>query len=501
MNNRFRNLKWNSLLALCYQVVLMTTGLILPRCFLYYYGSAVNGLITSITQFLSFINICDLGISAVVSSAYYKPLAENDKNQISKIFVYSKKFFKTIGFILAAYIVFLLIAYPTLINHTFDYWFTFTLIAAMGISQLGQYFIGITYQLLLNSDQKSYIQLIINGSTLLGNTVISILLMYFGASIQAVKLTTSLIYLLRPIMMWRYVKKHYTLDPTVSVNSSVITQKKNGIIQHIAYMVYENTDVMVLTVFSTLKNVSVYAVYTLVTNSMKQIITAATTGVQALLGNMVAKKEQEALTRFYKLYHWGIHTVSTLFFTITGFLIVPFVSIYTANITDADYYAPLFAALITFSSYLSSIRNCNYVLIRAAGHYKQTQPAALIEAALNLIISILCVFRFGLVGVAIGTAAATLFFVIYEIIYFSKNIIFLPGKHAVKQFIIDFLTVLISSVIAVPIHVFTGTVISWFLQAVITSVICCCVCLLLQLFFYRGNLAVLKSKVMKKIKR
>ena len=85
---------------------------------------------------------------------------------------------------------------------------------------------------------------------------------------------------------------------TVAVDRSVVPQKSSGIIQHIAYMIYENTDVMVLTVFSTLKNVSVYSVYTLVTNCIKQLITAATTGVQALLGNMLARGERQELRRF-----------------------------------------------------------------------------------------------------------------------------------------------------------------------------------------------------------
>ena len=44
MNTRYRSLKWNSILALVYQVILIVTGLILPRCFLYFYGSEVNGL-------------------------------------------------------------------------------------------------------------------------------------------------------------------------------------------------------------------------------------------------------------------------------------------------------------------------------------------------------------------------------------------------------------------------------------------------------------------------
>lgn len=498
MKNRFTALKLNSELAILYQAVLIITSLILPRCFLYYYGSEVNGLVTSITQFLAFVNICDLGISAVVSSAYYKPLAENDVNKISKIFVYSRKFFRTVGMILFAYIVFLLAFYPTFINTDFEYWFTFTLIAAMGISQLGQYFIGISYQLLLNSDQRSYVQLIVNGSTLILNTVASIILMITGADIRTVKLITSLIYLLRPILMWLYVKKHYTIDFSVTSDSSVVEQKKNGIIQHISYMIYENTDVMVLTFFSTLENVSVYSIYTMVTGSIKRIINSATTGVQALLGNMIANEEGEELFRFYSFYNWGVHTVSTLMFTVTGLLIVPFVSIYTSDINDADYHAPVFAVLITIAYFFSTVRNCDYVLIRAAGHYKQTQNAALAEALLNLIISVVCVFKFGLIGVAIGTAVSTLFFVIYQLVYFSKRIIFLPLKYSAKQIMVDVLTSAVGIAAAINISVFENTVITWLMQAVIVTVLCGAVSVIIQFVFYKNNMLRFTHMLVKK---
>ena len=95
MNERSQKLKYNTTCALAYQVVLVITGLILPRLYLHYYGSAVNGVITSVKQFLAFINICDLGISAIVTSAFYKPLAENDILKTSQILCYSKHFFHT----------------------------------------------------------------------------------------------------------------------------------------------------------------------------------------------------------------------------------------------------------------------------------------------------------------------------------------------------------------------------------------------------------------------
>jgi len=495
MNNRLKVLKWNSILSLCYQVILIATGLVLPRCFLYYYGSEVNGLISSITQFLSFVNICDFGISAVVSSAYYNPLAQKNIHEVSKIFVFSKRYFRIIGVILSGYIICLLVIYPTLINRDFDFWFTFSLIASMGISSLGQYLIGIPYQLLLNSDQKTYVQLIVNGCTLLCNTTASILFMTLGASIQTVKLTTSLIYLLRPIVMRLYVEKHYEIDHHIPVDSTVVPQKKNGIIQHVAYTLYENTDIIVLTFFSTLNNVSIYSVYTLVTNSIRQIITAATAGVQALFGNLIANTEDDELSCFYSFYMWVVHTISSLLFTITGLLIVPFVRIYTSNITDADYYAPVFAVLITFSCYLSSIRNCKYVLIRAAGHYKQTQFAALIEAFLNLTVSIICVHKYGLVGVAIGTAVSTLYFVGFEIMYLSQNIVHMPVRHSLKQICIDFLSALLCIAVSIRINVFADTLWTWIHQAVRVCLVCGSVSLPIEFLFYRKNLIQLRARV------
>lgn len=499
MDSRFKKLKWNSVLGLCYQAVLVITGLILPKFFLNYYGSEVNGLIASITQFLTFINICDLGISAVVSAAYYKPLAEGDSHRISQIFVYSKRFFRIIGIILVIYIGVLLVAYPNLIDNSFDYWFTFALIGAMGLSQLGQYFIGLSYQLLLNSDQRSYVQLITNGATLILNTAVSILLMVLGSSVQLVKLVTSLIYLMRPIIMYLYVSKRYKIDKRVQVDKTVIPQKRHGIVQHIAYMVYENTDVIVLTLFSTLSNVSIYSIYTLVTASIKQIINAATTGVQSLLGNMIARGEKEGLKSFYSFYSWSIHTISTVLFTATGLLIVPFVQLYTAGVTDADYNVPAFAILITIAYFLSSIRNGHYVLIRAAGHFKQTQAAALVEMSLNLVASIVLVFNFGLIGVAIGTIIATLFFVLYEMVYFSKNIVFAGVWATVKQLLID--AVISCAAVAVVCHidVFKGNVFTWILQALIATGICLAISFVAQTIFYKNNIRLIFNKLKRRV--
>ena len=43
------------------QVLTMVSGIIVPRLMLVYYGSEINGLVSSIVQFISYFNIVEVG--------------------------------------------------------------------------------------------------------------------------------------------------------------------------------------------------------------------------------------------------------------------------------------------------------------------------------------------------------------------------------------------------------------------------------------------------------
>lgn len=91
---RERKLAKNTISSLIFQVITIVSGFILPRLILKQYGSSVNGLVNSIAQFLSIISFLELGVGAVVQSTLYKPLAENDNVQVSKILASAEKFLK-----------------------------------------------------------------------------------------------------------------------------------------------------------------------------------------------------------------------------------------------------------------------------------------------------------------------------------------------------------------------------------------------------------------------
>ena len=499
---RAQRLKWNTFSSLLYEITAIVCGFILPRLILSAFGSEINGLVTSIAQFIAVIGFLDLGVGAVVKSSLYKPLANEDETKISQIVVSANRFFKNIARILVVYIIILIIIYPYINNGNFSFVFTGTLIAAISISSFSQYYFGIVNQLLLTADQKGYIQYNAQTITIIVNTIACFVLIKLGASIQIVKLTTSLIYLLRPVYLRWYVDRYYSLNRKITYEKEPIAQKWNGIAQHVAAVVLSNTDTIVLTVFSTLSNVSIYAVYNIVVAGVKQLFTSLTNGIQALLGELWAKEEMENLKKAFSWTEWSLHTSGVFIFGCTASLIVPFVKVYTSGINDANYIVPLFALLLTIANGLHCLRLPYNIMILAVGHYKQTQSSYIIAAILNIVISIIGVEFWGLIGVAIGTVVAMTYQTVWMAWYDSKHLIGRSLKYFAKQMLVN-VAVFASAFVACK-FVLNGDISNfgqWIILAIEAMVIWFAISLLFNCIFYREQVVTLFDNVKRKLVR
>ena len=74
-NGRTKNATLNIAFSLILQLVTFVRGLILPRIIIPIYGSDVNGLISSIAQFLTYISLLEAGVGSIFRTSLYKPLA------------------------------------------------------------------------------------------------------------------------------------------------------------------------------------------------------------------------------------------------------------------------------------------------------------------------------------------------------------------------------------------------------------------------------------------
>lgn len=495
----------SSLMSFCNQFVTIVCGFILPRFFLKYYGSDVNGLVSSITQFLGFISLAELGVGAVVRSALYKPLANKDVDQISRVYLSSEHFFRKLALLLVIYVAVLMVVYPLIAIDSFDYIYSASLILIISISMFFQFFVGMSYKLLISADQLASIILILQCLSMLLKTVFSIILIRLSFSVHAVKFVSSIILIIQPLTLAVFAKHRYKINRKIKLEGEPIKQKWNGLAQHIASVVLNNTDVTVLTLFSTLKNVSVYAIYYMVLSGLKSLVDSFTNGFGALMGDLYARSEIDSLNNTFSKLEWMIHYSTVLIYSIAGLTIIPFVTVYTKGVTDAVYYQPLFAIILLLAQVVCCLRIPSHLLICSAGHFKQTQMSAIIEAFINIVISVITVVKFGLVGVAIGTLSAMIYRTGYYVWYLSKNILVRNSKSFFKILAVDVLCVLCITLVRflIPsLFMMSGTdYFSWFVLAAKSGVVCIVIVTSINIVFYPKYLKGLWDRIMVVYKR
>lgn len=488
--------------SLSLQIIVIISSLIVPKLIISSFGSDVNGLVTSITQFLAYITLLESGIGPVVKAALYKPLATKNKHEIVNILKSTEKFFKTIGKIFIVYLILLFMFYPILVNNEFNYLYTISLILIISISTFFEYFFGLTYQLFLDAKQESYIINFLRIGTYILNIIAVIILIKLNSNIHIIKLVSGMIFIIRPIITNLYVKKKNNINLEEADDNYKLEKKWDGLAQHIAAIIHGNTDITLLTLFSKLSEVSVYSVYYLIINGVKKITSSFTGGIDALFGDMLAKGENEKLSKTFNLYEIMYFSIITIFYICTLVLIVPFVSVYTKNISDVNYLRPTFAMILTLSEFVWSIRLPYSSITLAAGHFKETRVGAWVEVFTNIVISTILVIKHGIIGVAIGTLIAMIIRTIEFIYHSNKYILKRNIILTLKKIFIMLIEVLVITLIChnyINIEIINYQ--SWVLYGIIIFVICTMIIMIINYIVFNKESKELIAIIKKYIKK
>lgn len=500
VSSRKLKAKFNIVVSLLCQFITMICGIVVPQLLIYRFGSEAFGATTSITQFLSYIVLLESGIGGVSRAALYKPLSNNNIIKINAIITEIKKFFNIIGYIYLVYVLILSCSFKY-ISHieVFDWLSTFLLVLSISISTFAQYFIGISYSILLQAAQKSYITQTINILSLIANTILIIILVNLGFNLIIVKFASSCVFTIRPLLIFTYVNRHYRIF-RVKSEESFLKDKWTGLGQHFAYFLHSHTDIAVLTLFANLTLVAVYSIYHMIITAIQGIVSSFSTGMESLFGDMYAKNENELLKKTFSMYEALISTICIIFFSTTATLIVPFIKIYTCNITDANYIVPIFAVILTFSSAIFCLRIPYHSMIIATGQFRQTRIAAYGEAFINIFLSILLVVKFGINGVAISTVFAITFRFIYYFFYISKKILQIPVIIPISRFIINTanFTVIYLSFTFILRYININNYFTWILSGVFVFLCSSTYVIFVNIFLYKSDLLMIIKQLTNK---
>lgn len=423
----------NTISSLVLQVLTLLNGFIIPKLILSYFGSEVNGLVSSLTKFLSYVALLEGGITGVVMANLYKPLANKDEKKLSSIIKTTINFYRKIAYIFLVYTIVLACVYPIIFKTEFSYSYVFWLTIILSITSFVQYNFSLTMKTLLNADKKVYIVSLTQSILLIVNIILSYISLKIYPSVHVFKLLSAIIFLVQPLVFNLYVKKNYKIDKTVPEDEELLKSRWDGFSINIAAFIHTNTDILLLSLFTNLTTVSVYSVYALVGSGLRTILNFLSNGIKPTIGQLYAKEKYEELSKKLDVYEYLVFFLVFLLFSVATLLLCPFVMIYTKNVTDADYYQPIFGVLLMLSEGFYLIKNAHVDLAYAANKFKEIKIPCYVEAIINIVISLILIKPFGLIGISIGTLCAMIYRMIFHVWYTNKKLIKRPQNIFYKK--------------------------------------------------------------------
>ncbi len=494
MDPRQKRAKINAATMLANQLVATVCGMLIPWIMIDTFGSEAYGATTSIAQFLSYISLLEGGIGRAARGELYKPLAEGDTESISRVYLAVKRFFNTIGTAFLGYALVLAFCFYDIADvAAFSRDYIFWLVIVMTIGKFAEFMGGYSQITLFNADQRQYV----SNLTVIGTSALNVLLVVIlarsGCDLLWVKLGSSLIFVVKPVIYTIYLKRHYTIVRTRE--RAKLANQWTAIGQHIAYFIQNNIAVFALTVFADLKAVAVYSVYHLISFSLRNVVTSFGSGMEAMFGDMIARNEREALIKAYRRYKLTLTVLTLSLFGTAMVLILPFIRLYTAGVTDTNYYQPLFAGILLLGDALYCVTLPCYNLPIAAGKLRESRAGAYGEAIISVVVSIGLVFRNPLLGVGIGLLAAMLFKGVYQIVFSARHVLHIPLWRPLRDFLVTTLVLILMAWAGIRISDYLAieNYISWALHGVAFVVVMGAAALLVGNLQYPGSIKNLAS--------
>ncbi|MBO5357305.1 MAG: hypothetical protein J6A95_06000 [Clostridia bacterium] len=453
--------------SLMYQFVNLLIGLILPKFYTEAFGSVYNGLNQSVSQIMSLLSVLQFGIAAAAIQQMFKYIADKDEDTIRAIYWESGRQYRKMGYFFIGIVIPVIAIFPFIIKDNLSYLIVVAFLLFRTISSAMEYFFQAKYGIILTANNKTYAIYVINTVLLLLGTALHFVVLFTIKNIliyQGVAVVTTLV---RLLIVSTYVRKKFPYlykksDKKIELPKE--NRRKDVLISEIAGMAIDSTDMIVLSTFSGLVFTSIYSIYNFVVTGIGSVLASCREAVFAGLGKLFYKDFDEFKKEFDSFESIYLFLVFLLY-SITIILFKPFIEIYTANM-DAEYYYVGFPIMFILAKMLVNLRIPAIVSINTAGHFKEVRNYAVIEAIINLVLSLILVQFFDIYGVLIGTIVGSLYRTPILIRYANKNILKRKSFKYVKKILLWLPFFVGAYLISIFVPIKCTSLINWVLIAI-----------------------------------
>lgn len=414
MVSRLENSARNVMVALGGQAFSILLSFVTRGIFARQLSLEYMGLENLFSNVLTILSLADLGVGSAIIFALYKPLAEENHEQVRAIMRLFRNAYVAIGLVIIAAGLCLAPFIDYLIKDTPDipylklYFFMF--VANTGISYFFSY-----KGSLIAADQKKYIVSLNQYAFQIVMCIAQIAVLFathnyflFLCCMLGSTLLQNIVISVIANRMYPYILKGKDKPKIDGQTLDLIKKNTFAMVLHrVASAANTPASSLILSSFVGIHAIALYGNYMLVVNSMTRVVDQMFDAVVAPLGNLGVTESGE---RQYQVFQ-------TCFFVnafIAALISIPMLCLFNPVITQIwlgpDYVFPEFVVmLIVLLFYLKEMRAAVLSFTSAYGLYWYTRWKALIETVVMLSLSLLLVLRFEVAGVVFAGIVTTLF--------------------------------------------------------------------------------------------
>lgn len=466
------------------------------KIFLDSFGPEFIGLTGTLNNILGYLNLAELGIGSCISFFLYKPLQSNNRQAIQEILSVFGYLYRMIGMIILIGGLVISLFFPIIFSSAESelgiiYFAFYTFLS----SSLIGYFINYR-QILLSADQKNYIVAIYFQSAGLVKTALQIFLAYFYRNVYIwvfIELVFAVIACI--ILNWK-INQTYTWLKTdkqkgkilLKQYPDILTKTKQVFIHKIKQFVTEKSDELFIFAFVSLKMVAYYGNYMMIVSKVSLLFSSVLGSLGAGIGNLVAEGNKKTIMKVF----WELNTIMHFSAGIMVFGFYHFLEPFIIIWLGSEYV--LSHNIIMLLCILRYFNTCTVMIIVFSSAYGLFADVGIawIELTINIIITLLAGYNWGIEGILLGKVISTgLMVILWKPYYlfssgFHESYIFY-WKTVVPNFLVSGASFGIAHFLLknIPINASAGYI-EWILYSSVGMAIYLIINIILILLFCKG---------------
>ena len=385
----------NSIFGMAGYAILMLSNFITRSVFVDQLGLSMAGVDTTFKNFLQVLSLAELGLSTGLLYKLYKPIEEKNNREIKKVLNFYKQAYKVIASIFMGGAVVLSFVGNFFVEDTDKSPLYISILFILYASDTVASYLFANRKALIVADQNNYIVNRNDAFISLITLISQVTLLYLTKSFIIYAVVKIVCRLIGASFIGNKFRKMYPEIAKDKSKETITGDEKKSLIKNMSAMlchriggvsVTATGSAIISKILGTVQ-AGIYGNYTIITTALMQLVTQVFNGVTASFGNIITVESKETIYKRFKLLYFFNYLIFSFFTVSVGVIIQPFMKLWMHGDPNS-LFADRTVVLLLCYFYVFGIRRVILMAKDSAGLYRQDQWFAILEAVLNIVMSV-----------------------------------------------------------------------------------------------------------------